>query len=53
MQLMIRMMGGTSGGQNWWQTTPITEVLEESTDNEGFRTVKFKTRNSIYIWKEF
>lgn len=40
-------------GQDWWQTTPITEILEESVDTEGYRTVKFKTRNSVYTWKEF
>lgn len=40
-------------GQDWWQTTPITEILEDSVDTEGYRTVKFKTRNSVYTWKEF
>lgn len=39
--------------QDWWQTTPITEILEESMDGDGNRTVRFKTRNSIYVWKEF
>lgn len=43
----------TFSGQDWWQTTPITEILEESVDTEGYRTVKFKTRNSVYTWKEF
>lgn len=45
--------GRTYSGQDWWQTTPITEILEESTDADGFRTVRFKTRNSVYVWKEF
>ena len=40
-------------GQDWWQCTPITEILEESVDDEGYRTAKFKTRNSVYTWKEF
>lgn len=32
--------------QDWWQTSPITEILEERADY-----IKFKTRNSIYEWK--
>jgi len=32
--------------QDWWQTTYITEILE---DTENY--VKFKTSNSIYEWK--
>jgi len=39
--------------QDWWQTSPVTEILEESMDSDGNRTVKFKTRSSIYVWKEF
>jgi hypothetical protein len=31
--------------QDWWQTTTITEILEES-ENQ----VKFKTGNSTYTW---
>jgi hypothetical protein len=31
--------------QDWWQTTVITEILEE---NDHY--VKFKTTNSIYEW---
>ena len=34
--------------QDYWQTTIITEILEES---ENY--VKFKTTNSIYEWKQF
>ena len=44
--------GRTYSAQDWWQTSPITEILEESVNDLGYRTVKFKTRNSIYIWKE-
>jgi hypothetical protein len=39
--------------QDWWQTSPVTEILEETKDEKGLRTVKFKTRNSVYTWKEF
>lgn len=34
-------------GQDWWQTTPITEILEESENR-----VRFKTGNSIYVWED-
>ena len=34
--------------QDWWQTSYITEILEEQEDY-----VKFKTENSIYEWKRF
>lgn len=30
--------------QDYWMTTPVTEILEVTTN-----TVKFKTKNSIYI----
>jgi hypothetical protein len=43
----------TYASQDWWCTTPITEILEETINDEGYWTVKFKTRNSTYIWKEF
>jgi hypothetical protein len=45
--------GRTYSNQDWWQTSPVTEILEESVDDEGYRTVKFKTRSSVYHWKEF
>ena len=45
--------GRTYSAQDYWQTTPITEITEESVNDEGFWTVKFKTKNSSYIWKEF
>lgn len=32
--------------QDYWLTTTVTEILEESEDY-----VKFKTGNSIYEWK--
>lgn len=34
--------------QDWWQTSYITEIIEES---ENY--IKFKTKNSIYEWKKF
>ena len=34
------------GLSTWWQTTEITEILEDTPD-----MVKFKTLNSEYIWK--
>lgn len=45
--------GRTYSAQDYWQTTPITEIIEESINDEGYWTVKFKTKNSIYTWKEF
>ncbi len=32
--------------QDWWQTTPVTEILEES---ENF--VRFKPTTSLYTWE--
>ena len=45
--------GRTYSASDYWQTTPITEITEESVNDEGYWTVKFKTKNSSYIWKEF
>jgi hypothetical protein len=45
--------GRTYSGQDWWQTSPITEILQESINDEGYWTVKFKTEHSTYTWKEF
>ncbi len=33
------------GWQDYWTTTPITEILEESENR-----IKFKTGNSVYEW---
>lgn len=33
--------------QDWWQTSYITEILDEKEDY-----IKFKTKNSIYEWKK-
>jgi hypothetical protein len=44
----------TYSRQDWWQTTPITEILDEWIDEEtGDDCVRFKTGNSVYIWKAF
>lgn len=32
--------------QDYWRTTPVTEILEESENR-----VRFKTKNSIYVWE--
>lgn len=39
--------------QDWWQTSPITEIIKEYINDEGYWTVVFKTRSSVYTWKEF
>jgi len=43
--------------QDWWQTTFITEIIENNIVTEGTaivgREIRFKTKNSEYIWKEF
>lgn len=31
--------------QDWWQTSTITEILEDRDDY-----VRFRTGNSIYVW---
>jgi hypothetical protein len=38
---------------DWWMTTPITEILEERTEEDGTEYVRFKTGNSEYEWKKF
>jgi len=45
--------GRTYQAQDWWQTSPIVEILEETVDDEGYRFVKFRTKNSVYCWREF
>lgn len=37
-------------GTDWWQTTPITAILEERTEEDGTEYVRFKTGNSEYEW---
>lgn len=39
----------TFAAQDYWLTTPVTEILEEEKDENGnFVRVKFKTENSVY-----
>lgn len=45
--------GRTYSAQDWWQTSPVTEIIEETVDEDGYRSMKFKTRSSVYNWKEF
>lgn len=40
-------------GTDWWQTTPITAILEEQIEEDGTEYVRFKTGNSEYEWKKF
>lgn len=39
-------------GQDWWLTTPVTEILSCEEEGES-KVVKFKTRNSNYTAKTF
>ena len=32
--------------QDWWMTTEVLEILEDRSDY-----VKFRTKNSVYIWR--
>lgn len=51
------LAGRTFFIQDWWQTTPITEILEEWTESDArdvpYDCVRFKTGNSTYVWKKF
>ena len=38
--------------QDWWQTTVITEILEDTVNEDGSEYVKFRTGNSIYEWRK-
>ncbi len=38
----------TYDAQDWWMTTVITEILEETETK-----VRFRTENSEYIWEKF
>ena len=42
--------GRSYSAQDYWLTTPVTEILEV---NEDKSVVKFKTGNSIYTVKSF
>lgn len=43
----------TMSSQDWWQTTPVVEILESYEDEKAFN-VKFKTKSgSYYHWKQY
>lgn len=44
--------GRSYSAQDWWQTTLITEILEDVTHEDGSRYIRFKTGNSEYEWKD-
>ena len=44
--------GRTFLAQDWWQTTLITEILEERTE-DGREYVRFKTGHSEYEWTQY
>ena len=37
--------------QDWWQTSFIEEILEESESEDDVLYFNFKTKNSIYEWR--
>lgn len=39
--------------QDYWQTTIVTKILEERTDEDGTEYVRFKTGNSEYEWTRY
>jgi hypothetical protein len=36
--------------QDWWMTTPVTEIVSRDVAEDGTVTVVFKTKNSTYKW---
>jgi len=45
--------GYSFSAQDWWETTLITEILEERDTDNGGKYVRFKTGNSEYEWRSF
>ena len=37
--------------QDWWMTTPVTEIVSRDVEEDGTVTVVFKTKNSTYKWR--
>jgi hypothetical protein len=37
--------------QDWWMTTPVTEIVSRSVLEDGRTEVVFKTKNSTYKWR--
>jgi accessory colonization factor AcfC len=49
-------MARSFSAQDYWQTTPVTEIIKEWTDwveDQSVECVQFKTGNSEYIWEKF
>lgn len=44
--------GRSYAGQDYWQTTIIEEILDTGLVDERFKFIKFRTKNSEYIWRE-
>jgi len=44
--------GRTFSNQDWWLTTPVTEIIEQGKDKDG-SWVKFRTGNSVYTVRGF
>ncbi len=40
-------------GQDYWQTTYISEILEDRNEEDGTHYIRFKTGNSEYEWRSF
>ncbi len=49
VQMKVGSLNARSyANQDYWQTTTITEIIEESNNS-----IRFKTKNSEYIWTLF
>lgn len=46
------IFGRSYASQDYWQTSLIEEILDEWKDNDK-ECIRFKTKNSIYIWKKW
>ena len=46
------ILGRSYSAQDWWQTTAISEILEDTINEDGSEYVRFKTGNSIYEWRK-
>lgn len=44
--------GRSYSAQDYWTTTPVTEIVKEWIDDTGRKNVKFKTKNSTYWWRK-
>lgn len=46
------VFGRSYSSQDYWQTSVIEEILDKWNDDDK-ECVRFKTKNSIYIWKRW